>query len=73
MTNACKAIISYGFDRLGLKRVQILCDAGNMPACAIPERMGFRKEEALKGYYRAKSGPRDCARYVMQATDWKLR
>ncbi|CAM3067280.1 GNAT family protein [Filibacter tadaridae] len=44
MTTACKAIIDYCFNELGLKRIEIRTATENHKSQAIPERLGFQKE-----------------------------
>jgi ribosomal-protein-serine acetyltransferase len=44
MTRCCAAMLGYLFEVLNLHRVTIRCATGNMRSCAIPERLGFRRE-----------------------------
>ncbi len=48
MTEACRLLISYGFDALHLNRVEIGCAVENTKSCAIPERLGFTKEGVIR-------------------------
>lgn len=48
MTRACRAMVAYGFDELGLNRVEIRCAPANRRSCAIPERLGFQAEGTLR-------------------------
>ena len=45
MTKCCKALTEYAFRELKIDRVEIL--ANNLKSCAIPERLGFVKENTL--------------------------
>ena len=45
MTKCCKALTEYAFRELKIDRVEIL--ANNLKSCAIPERLGFIKENTL--------------------------
>jgi ribosomal-protein-serine acetyltransferase len=44
MTKCCAALLRYLFEELKLHRVSIRCATGNMRSCAIPQRLGFRRE-----------------------------
>lgn len=70
MTEACRALVSYGFRELGLNRIQLLPDVDNRASCGVPERLGFTKEGIIRDCYRGLSGYRDCAMYAILARDW---
>lgn len=42
MTAAVGALCGIAFNRLGMRRVEIRCAAGNLPSNRIPQRLGFR-------------------------------
>jgi ribosomal-protein-serine acetyltransferase len=44
VTAACWALVDHAFEELGLNRVTIACATENKKSCAIPERLGFRRE-----------------------------
>lgn len=44
MTKSCKRLIKYGFEKLGLQRVEIRVAVTNVPSQAIPERLHLVKE-----------------------------
>jgi ribosomal-protein-serine acetyltransferase len=44
MTQCCAALLRYLFEELKLHRVCIRCATGNTRSCAIPQRLGFRRE-----------------------------
>jgi ribosomal-protein-serine acetyltransferase len=44
VSQCCASLLDYLFDELNLHRVEIRCGTGNMRSCAIPERLGFRRE-----------------------------
>jgi ribosomal-protein-serine acetyltransferase len=44
MTQCCAALLRYLFEELKLHRVSIRCATGNARSCAIPQRLGFRRE-----------------------------
>jgi ribosomal-protein-serine acetyltransferase len=37
-------LVEHAFGELGLNRVSIACAVENKKSCAIPERLGFRRE-----------------------------
>jgi len=41
---ACRALVDHAFGERGLNRVVISCATENKKSCAIPERLGFRRE-----------------------------
>jgi ribosomal-protein-serine acetyltransferase len=47
MTQACRAIVTEGFRRYGLHRVEIRCATGNAKSSAIARRLGFVEEGIL--------------------------
>lgn len=55
-TNACRTMICHAFDAVGLNRLQINVQPGNIRSRAIPQRLGFqyegttRQAEIVNGY-----------------------
>ncbi|PLT28833.1 GNAT family N-acetyltransferase [Peribacillus deserti] len=48
MTKACRAFVDYGFQTMGLNRIEIRAAEGNMKSRAIPERLGFTEEGKIR-------------------------
>lgn len=48
VTRACSAMIDYAFLDLQLNRVEIRCATGNRRSCAIPVRLGFKREGVVR-------------------------
>lgn len=48
VTKACRAMIDYAFDELGMNRVEIRCSTENVRSAAVPERLGFKLEGTLR-------------------------
>lgn len=44
MTRACKAVIDFAFDELGMNRIQLKAAAGNIKSQQVAERLGFKRE-----------------------------
>jgi RimJ/RimL family protein N-acetyltransferase len=56
MSKALQAITDYGFDRLGLHRVEAIIAVGNQRSSAVAERCGFRLEGTLRDFFRTEGG-----------------
>ncbi|PTS94492.1 N-acetyltransferase [Pedobacter sp. HMWF019] len=48
ITKSCKAMINYGFDKLGLHRIEIKAAVDNLRSQAVPEKLNFRREGVLR-------------------------
>jgi ribosomal-protein-serine acetyltransferase len=48
ITRCCAGLVDYLFGEDGLHRVEIRCGTGNTRSCAIPRRLGFRREGLLR-------------------------
>ena len=48
MTASCRAMVIHGFGVWNLNRVGIECATENTRSCAIPERLGFKREGILR-------------------------
>jgi|ERR671933_451807 ribosomal-protein-serine acetyltransferase len=48
MTKACRTLVEYAFNEVGLNRVEIRCATENKKSRAIPERLGFKQEGTLR-------------------------
>ena len=48
ISQSCKALITFGFQELGLHRIEIKAATGNIRSQAIPEKLNFKKEGILR-------------------------
>ena len=48
VTQACEGVIGYGFNDLGLHRIELKCGTGNNRSAAVPQRLGFTNEGILR-------------------------
>ena len=71
MTRACRTLVTYAFDELGLNKVVIACATGNRRSCAIPQRLGFKQEGILRDAEWLYDHYVDHAVYGMLARDWQ--
>ena len=72
MTKACRAMVDYAFDELGLNRVEIRCATGNTKSCAIPQRLGFKQEGIQRQAEWLYDHFVDLVIYAMLASDWSI-
>jgi ribosomal-protein-serine acetyltransferase len=70
MTQACRAMIGYGFRDLGLARMEIRCAIQNRRSRAIPERLGFKQEGIARRAEWLYDHFVDLVIYAMLASDW---
>lgn len=73
VTRACRALLSYLFDELGLNCVEIGCAPGNAKSAAIPERLGFVREGRLREREWLYDHYVDHVVYGMLASEWRQR
>ena len=50
-TEATKALIQFGFDRIGLHKIQICTKVINVPSKKVIEKCGFTYEGTLRDYF----------------------
>ncbi len=55
-TEACKAVIRYGFEKIGLHKVQICVRPANTPSRKVIEKCGFEYEGTLRDYFKMPDG-----------------
>lgn len=55
-TEACKSVIQYGFDVIGLHKVQICVRPSNTPSRKVIEKCGFVYEGNLRDYFLMPDG-----------------
>ena len=48
MTEAVKEIINFGFNRLGLNRIEATCDTGNKASARVMEKSGMKFEGIMR-------------------------
>ena len=71
VTGACRALIDYAFNGLGLNRVEIRCATGNKKSQAIPERLGFKQEGTVRQAEWLYDHFVDHAVYGVLASEWQ--
>jgi RimJ/RimL family protein N-acetyltransferase len=67
-TRAVSLICRWGFERLGLERIDLLAATGNPASQRVAERSGFTAEAVLRAYLRGKEGQQDMVAFGLLAT-----
>ncbi len=70
ITCACRVMIDYAFDELGLNRVVISCASENKKSRAIADRLGFTQEAILRQSEWLKDEFVDQVVYGALAREW---
>jgi ribosomal-protein-serine acetyltransferase len=73
VTRACRVLLDYAFNELGLNRVDILCAPGNLKSRAIPERLGFKEEGRLREVQWLYDHYVDLVVYAMLKSEWEAK
>jgi ribosomal-protein-serine acetyltransferase len=73
VTAACRALVDHAFWELGLNRVSIACATENKKSCAIPERLGFRREGVRRQAEWLYDHFVDHLVYAVLASEWRAR
>jgi RimJ/RimL family protein N-acetyltransferase len=68
-TRALRLIYRWGFDSLGLERIDLFAATGNQASQRVAERAGFTREGVLRGYMRSSYGQRDVVGYGLLAEE----
>lgn len=68
-TRAVRLICSWGFDTLGLERVDLFAATGNLSSQRVAERAGFTQEAVLRSYLPGKQGRQDVVAYGLLADE----
>jgi RimJ/RimL family protein N-acetyltransferase len=70
-TELVAALIRFGFEELGLHRIQISCDAENYGSYRVMERNGLRREAVSKEAVLARDGTwHDQYEYAILRGEW---
>jgi RimJ/RimL family protein N-acetyltransferase len=59
VSRAVTLICRWGFDTLGLERIELLASTGNPASQRVAERCGFTREAVLRSFWRGKDERRD--------------
>ncbi len=70
MTHSLRSVIDWGFSELGLIRIEIQSSIENRASCAVPERLGIRRESIRRQSNVIGGVAHDMASYVAFADNW---
>ena len=69
-TEAARLLVRFGFERLGLTRIQAACAVENERSMQTLERLGMRREGRLAQYRWKAGAARDLYLYAITRADW---
>ncbi len=68
---AAALIAEFGFEQLGLHRIEAACLPTNLPSRGLLEKVGFLQEGYARGYLRIDGAWRDHVLYAALREDWR--
>ena len=71
MSEAVRAALAYGFDRLGLDRVELWIDARNVASQRLAERTGFKRRAAFRQKYPRDAASHEKLVYGLRIEEWR--
>jgi RimJ/RimL family protein N-acetyltransferase len=71
-TRAVLAICRWGFEALGLERIDLLASVENIPSQRVAERCGFTRDAVLRSYMRGKEGWQDMFAFGLLAGEARI-
>jgi RimJ/RimL family protein N-acetyltransferase len=72
-TEAARAVLGLGFERLGLHRIEARCVPENVASERVLQKLGMRLEGRLRENYRIRGAWCDSMVYTMLRTEWDAR
>jgi RimJ/RimL family protein N-acetyltransferase len=69
VTRAVRLITGWGFQHLGLERIDLLAATGNPASQRVAERCGFSREAVLRSYLVGKEGRQDMVAFGLLARE----
>lgn len=71
MTEAVRAALAYGFDNLGLDRVELWIDAANIASQTLAHKLGFTRRGRFRQKYRHHPTSHDTLVYGLHIHEWR--
>lgn len=68
-TRAVQLICAWGFQTLGLERIELLAATGNPASQRVAERSGFTREAVLRSFLAGRSGQQDMVAFGRLVSD----
>ncbi len=66
MTEACLAVVDYGFEDMGLIRVEARCQITNAASARVLEKIGMQREGTVRGRVHSKAPEEDFWLYAVE-------
>lgn len=73
IVQSCIGILDYGFNTMGLNRIEIRCAVGNHKSRAVPERLGFKLEGVMRDGELLQGKFVDLYVFSMLKKEWEQR
>ena len=70
-TEAVRRALDFGFDVLGLERIEADVDPRNLPSCQLAERLGFQREGLLRNRWRVGGEFADSVLYGLLRNEYR--
>lgn len=70
---AVSALVAFGFEDVGLHRIELHCGVDNDRSIRVAEKLGFEREGTMRHALRTTSEWYDAHLYALLATDMKPR
>ena len=70
MTQACKRLIQYGFEKMNLHRMEINVVPENLKSLAIPKKLGFYHEGTIRESLFFNNKFYDGEKYSLLKREW---
>lgn len=71
MTEAAREVLRYGFETLGLNRIEARCEPENFASERIMQKLGMTHEGTLRQQMLVKGGFQDMRLYSILAREWE--
>jgi RimJ/RimL family protein N-acetyltransferase len=68
-TRAVRLICSWGFEQLGLERIELMAAVGNPASQRVAERAGFTREGVLRSVWSGRDGRHDMVSFGLLSRD----
>lgn len=66
MTEACRAVLDYGFADMGLRRIEARCQITNAASARVLEKIGMQREGVVRGRVHSKAPEEDFWLYAIE-------
>jgi RimJ/RimL family protein N-acetyltransferase len=73
MTEACSAVVDFGFDHVGLHRIELQASPDNIGSIRVAEKIGFLREGVLRDGSRGRGGYHDVYLYGLLDSDPRVK